>query len=146
MANPHLKLVAPNTVLGTVPTPRRKPNAELRPREYLTENEIERLRKAAGGNRNGFRDAAMVLVAFRHGLRPSELVTLRWDAIDLDHGKIHCSRRKNGATSVHPLAGIELRALRRVKRESPIPVRVRVGTRCAVHGRRLSPNDHQAGR
>jgi type 1 fimbriae regulatory protein FimB/type 1 fimbriae regulatory protein FimE len=119
MAKAHLKLVAPATVLGTVAMPRRRPNAELRPREYLTEDEIERLRKAAGGNRNGFRDAAMILLAFRHGLRASELVTLRWDAIDLDQGKVHCNRRKNGAASVHPLAGVELRALRRVKRETP---------------------------
>ena len=44
---------------------------------------------------------------------------MRWDAIDLDQGKVHCNRRKNGAPSVHPLAGVELRALRRVKRESP---------------------------
>jgi type 1 fimbriae regulatory protein FimE len=49
----------------------------------------------------------------------SELVTLRWDAIDLDQGRVHCSRRRNGAASVHPLAGVELRALRRVKRETP---------------------------
>jgi integrase len=115
----HLKLVAPTTVLGTVAPPRRKTNAQLRPREYLTEAEIERLRKAAGENRHGFRDAAMILFAFRHGFRPSELCALRWDAIDLDHGKIHCNRRKNGAPSVHPLAGVELRTLRRVKRESP---------------------------
>jgi integrase len=119
MTKTNLKLVAPTTILGTVATPRRKTNAELRPREYLTEVEIERLRKAAGENRHGFRDAAMILVAFRHGFRPSELCALRWDAIDLGHGKIHCNRRKNGATSVHPLAGIELRALRRVRRESP---------------------------
>jgi integrase len=120
MTKAHLKLVVPTTVLGTVAPPRRKTNVELRPREYLTEVEIERLRKAAGENRHGFRDAAMILVAFRHGFRPSELCALRWDAIDLDHGKIHCNRRKNGAPSVHPLAGVELRALRRVKRESPL--------------------------
>jgi integrase len=119
MGNSHLRLVAPTTVLGTVVTPRRKTNAQLRAREYLTEDEIDRLRKAAGENRNGHRDATMILVAFRHGLRASELVTLRWDAIDLDQGKVHCNRRKNGAPSVHPLAGIELRVLRRVKRESP---------------------------
>jgi integrase len=80
---------------------------------------FERLRKAAGGNRYGFRDAAMILVAFRHGFRPSELCGLRWDAIDLQHGKIHRNRRNNGAPSVHRLAGVELRALRRVRRESP---------------------------
>jgi integrase len=116
--NSHLRLVAPTTVLRTVP--RRRPNAELRPREYLTEHEIERLRKAAGENRNGHRDATMILVAFRHGLRASEVCTLRWDQIDLDHGKIHVNRAKNGAPSVHPLSGVELRALRRVKREAPL--------------------------
>ena len=115
MAKAHLKLAAPTTVLRTVP--RRKTNVELRPREYLTESEVQRLRKAAGENRNGHRDATMILVAFRHGFRPSEVCALRWDAIDLDHGKIHCNRRKNGAPSVHPLSGVELRALRRVKRE-----------------------------
>ncbi len=120
MANAHLHLVAPSPVFGTVATPRRKPNAELRPREYLTEAEVERLREAArAGNRNGHRDETMILIAFRHGLRASELVTLRWDAIDLEQGKVHCSRRKNGAASVHPLTDAELRALRRLKHEAP---------------------------
>ena len=120
MANAHLQLVAPSPVFGTVATPRRKPNAELRPREYLTEAEVERLCKAAcTGNRNGHRDETMILIAFRHGLRASELVNLRWDAIDLEQGKVHCSRRKNGASSVHPLTDVELRALRRLKHEAP---------------------------
>ena len=45
--------------------------------------EVERLRKTArAGNRNGHRDETMILIAFRHGLRASELVTLRWDAIE----------------------------------------------------------------
>ena len=68
MAKSHLKLVAPATVKRTV-TPRRPPNADLRRREYLTEAEVERLLKAATGNRWGNRDATMILVAFRHGLR-----------------------------------------------------------------------------
>ena len=68
MANEDLQLIAPSPVFGTVATPRRKPNAELRPREYLTEAEVERLRKAAcAGNRNGHRDETMILIAFRHG-------------------------------------------------------------------------------
>ncbi len=68
--------------------PKRVRNAEVRAREYLTNAEVERLMKAAGANRNGYRDATMVLVASRHGLRPVELVTLRWDAVDFAHGKI----------------------------------------------------------
>ncbi len=81
MAKSHLKLVAPATVKRTV-TPRRPPNADLRTREYLTEAEVERLMNAAKGNRWGHRDATMILVAYRHGLRASELVDLRWDQVD----------------------------------------------------------------
>src|SRR5271170_1745081 len=119
MANAKLKLVSPTPVNGTVQPPRRRPNAELRPREYLTEAEVERLMKAARDNRNGHRDATMLLLAFRHGLRAAEVVTLRWDNVDLAHGKLHVTRVKNGSPSVHPLAGTEIRALRRLKRESP---------------------------
>src|SRR5262249_47793484 len=63
------------------------------------------------------RDATTVLLAFRHGFRASELCALRWDQVDLVHGRLHVSRLKNGMPSVHPLTGIELRALRRLKRE-----------------------------
>jgi integrase len=95
----------------------RLPNADYRTREYLTEREVERLMKAAGGNRHGHRDATMMLLAFRHGLRASELCSLRWEQVDLAHGRLHVSRLKNGMASVHPLTGSELRALRRLQRE-----------------------------
>ena len=70
----------------------------------------------------------MVLLAYRHGLWPIELVTLRWDAIDFAHGQIYVSRAKNGSAAVHPLSGVELRALRWLKRdqEPPSPFRVHV--------------------
>ena len=100
--------------------PRRRPNAELRTREYLTETEVEKLIDAARGNRYGHRDATMVLVAYRHGLRVSELVALRWDQLDLDQGLLHVSRLKNGVPSTHPLRGPEIRALRRLRREYPM--------------------------
>jgi type 1 fimbriae regulatory protein FimB/type 1 fimbriae regulatory protein FimE len=121
MTKPHLALVAPPTVIGTVAEhqgpPRRRPNTEVRAREYLTDGEIARLITAAGKSRYGHRDATMVLVAYRHGLRVGELVTLRWDAIDFAHGRLHVSRLKGSSESVHPLSGRELRALRRLKRE-----------------------------
>jgi integrase len=83
MTKPHLALVAPTTVIGTVGDrprpPRRRRNTEVRAREYLTDSEVARLIAAAERNRYGHRDAAMVLVGYRHGLRASELVTLRWD-------------------------------------------------------------------
>src|SRR5262245_26739261 len=125
MTKSPLSLVAPTTVNGTVarqPPPRRR-NSEVRAREYLTDAEVDRLIAAAGKNRYGHRDATMVLVAYRHGLRAAELVALRWDSIDFGHGRLHVNRAKQGSTSVHPLSGRELRALRRLRRlqepESP---------------------------
>jgi integrase len=102
---------------GSAPLPRRKPNAEYRSREHLTEREVERLIEAMKGNRWGHRDATMVLIAFRHGLRASELVDLRWDQIGLEHAILHVRRLKNGSPATHPLTGKELRALRRLQRE-----------------------------
>lgn len=116
MTNPALRLVSPATQNRTV-TPRRRPNAELRTREYLTDSEVERLQAAAKGNRNGWRDATMVLVAYRHGLRASELVDLRWDQIDFGRATLAVRRVKNGSPSTHPIQGDELRALRRLQRE-----------------------------
>ncbi len=81
MQKSHLKLVARRTVNRTV-TPKRLPNADLRTREHPTEAEMERLLRAAKENRWGNRDATMLLVAYRHGLRASELVDLRWDQVD----------------------------------------------------------------
>jgi integrase len=92
MAKSHLALVPPATVKGTVAPrrpPQRRPNAEARAREYLTDAEVQKLMKAAAANRNGYRDVTMVLLAYRHGLRPIELVTLRWEAIDFADGQIH---------------------------------------------------------
>ena len=116
MAKSHLKLVTPATVKRTV-TPRRLPNAELRTREHLTEAEVERLMAAARKNRWGHRDATMILVAYRHGFRPAEVVDLRWDQIDFASGALHVRRVKQGTPSTHPILGDELRALRRLQRE-----------------------------
>src|SRR5262249_31337892 len=67
-----------------------------RPREYLTEREIEKLMDAARGNRWGHRDATAILIAYRHGLRASELVALRWDDIELATGRMHVRRANYG--------------------------------------------------
>jgi type 1 fimbriae regulatory protein FimB/type 1 fimbriae regulatory protein FimE len=60
----------------------------------------------------------MILTAFRHGLRPVEVCSFKWDSIDLAKARIHVNRAKNGEPSTHPLSDVELRALRRLKRES----------------------------
>jgi type 1 fimbriae regulatory protein FimE len=106
---------------GKVAPPRRGANRERRTREHLTPQEVEKLINAAGRiGRYGHRDATLIVLAYRHGLRVSELVALRWDQIDLEQGLLHVSRVKNGVPSTHPLRGPELRALRRLRREQGI--------------------------
>src|SRR6266404_7641402 len=73
--------------------------------------------EAAKKNRWGHRDSTMVLVAYRHGLRVSELVDLRWDQIDFSTATLHVRRVKQGTPSTHPILGDESRALRRLQRE-----------------------------
>jgi integrase len=115
----RLCLVTPTNIKRTA-APHRRPNAEYRTREHLTEAEVEKLIGAAKDNRHGHRDATMILVAFRHGLRAAELVGLRWDQVDFEGGVLHVARRKRGKPSTHPVSGRELRALRRLKRETQI--------------------------
>src|SRR3974390_1048737 len=102
MTKRHLKLVTPSPVKRTV-TPERRPNTDLRTREYLTEAEVERLITSAKGNRWGQRDSTMVLVAYRHGLRASELVDLRWDQVEFKTATLHVRRAKGGTPSSHPI-------------------------------------------
>lgn len=99
--------------------PGRPHNADVREREYLTPAEVDAMMKAAGQiGRNRHRDKTLILTAYRHALRVSELVALKWSQIDLQAARIHVNRRKNGEASVHPLTGGEVRALRKLKRES----------------------------
>jgi type 1 fimbriae regulatory protein FimB/type 1 fimbriae regulatory protein FimE len=116
----------PTTEIRTL---RRLPNTAYRQREYLTEAEVERLIEGArerGGN--GARDAAAILLAYRHGLRAQELCSLRWAQIDLRHGRLHVNRAKGGIESVHPLHGPELRALRPLQSNSPYVFTTEAGT------------------
>ena len=117
--NTNLTLVVPTTEEQTVAPDmaRRRPNAELRSREHLTLDEVERLIAAARDGRHGHRDATMLLVAYRHGLRASELTDLRWDQIDFSTANLHVRRAKKGTPATHPILGDELRALRRLQRE-----------------------------
>jgi len=113
------KAAAPNIENGNVPPTRRK-NSEARSREFLTPDEVERLLTAAKSvGRHTQRDATLILLAYRHGLRVSELVALRWDMVDLKQGLLHVSRLKNGTASTHPIRGPEIRALRRLQRDYP---------------------------
>src|SRR5215510_57669 len=107
----HIRTVhgeTPNTVNTSV----------ARTRRYLTGREVEKLIEAARKHgRYGHRDATMILLAYRHGLRASELVDLQWSQVELNAGRLHVRRSKRGSPSVHPLQGDEIRALRRLQRE-----------------------------
>ena len=109
---------APQSVKTAMLPPKRQKNADVRSREYLSESEVERLRKGARQHaRHGYRDDTLIFIMFRHGLRVSELVALRWDQIDLKKGFLHVKRIKNGIPSTHPLRGPELRALKKLQRD-----------------------------
>jgi type 1 fimbriae regulatory protein FimB/type 1 fimbriae regulatory protein FimE len=104
---------------GKLP-PTKPKNADVRPREYLTDKEVTRLMKAASKvGRHAHRDSTLILVTYRHGFRVSELVALGWNQVELDSGKMHVNRAKDGSPSVHPIRGPEIRALRRLKRDYP---------------------------
>src|SRR5262249_4885777 len=99
-------------------------------RRYLTEREVERLMDCARKyGRYGHRDATMILVAYRHGLRASEVCDLQWQQIELSEGRLHVHRVKNGIPSVHPIRGDEIRALRKLRREYPKDAHVFVSER-----------------
>ena len=114
MAKSNLKLAAPTETVATT----RRSDAMLQSREHLTSDEVKVLVEAARANRHGLRDATMILVAFRHGLRAAEVCDLRWNQVDFDAAILHVRRVKNGTPSTHPLLGDEMRALRRLQRES----------------------------
>ena len=105
MTKPRLRLVTPTTEKSNSQSASAK-EWRLRTREHLTTDEVERLIEAAKNNRYGHRDALMVLLAFRHGLRASEICDLRWDKT----ASLHVRRLKNGTPSTHPLTGRELSA------------------------------------
>ena len=124
---------APTIVSGTVvefpgsgsPEHRRSMRAGDQPRrEYLTAREVDQLCDAARKRgRYGHRDATMILIAYRHGLRVAELVGLQWHQVDLEAGRLQVIRCKGSDDSVQPLTGVEIRALRKTRREQPAGTR-----------------------
>jgi len=139
MENSALLSQAPTTENRTV----RRPNVELRTREHLTTDEVERLIEAAKANRQGNRDATMILLAFRHGRRAAKVCDLRWEQIDFKAATLHVRRVKNGTPATHPLTGRELRALRQHQREVAVCIRLRAW--CAAVGSGLQPNGGACG-
>jgi type 1 fimbriae regulatory protein FimB/type 1 fimbriae regulatory protein FimE len=122
------------------PRPKRSTNAEVRTREYLTHAEVEQLIKVAAGNRYGHRDATLILVASRHGLRVSELIDLRWDQVDFNRAEMHVRRVKHGSPATHPIPGprVALVAPAPARTEAAVSLCVHIGTWCAIFQSRRS--------
>jgi integrase len=116
----RLRIVEPSNENRSVPV--RPSNSELRAREYLTAAEVEKLMKAAGKGRYGHRDATLILVAYRHGLRAVEICDLEWSQVEFGRtATLHVRRAKNGKPAAHPIRGDELRALRELERQKDSP-------------------------
>ena len=98
-------------------------DAHERSKEYLDPSKIERLLEAAKGGRHGPRDHALLLLTYRHGLRVSEAVGLKLDHVNLKEARLWVKRVKGSLDSQQPLAGDELRALKRylATREDKLP-------------------------
>ena len=96
--------------------PTKPKNTDRRAREYLTPADVERpIGAARKVGRHGDRDATLILLMYRHGLRVAEVSRLRWEHIDVHAALLHVRRLKHGMSSAHLLYGPELRALRRLK-------------------------------
>ena len=102
------------------PGPPRKQKQDPAVRDYLRPDEVEAMVQAARkSGRHRARDAAIILMMFRHGLRTAELVALRWQQVDLKAGYLDVHRAKRGHDSKHPLRGPQLRLLRELQRTYP---------------------------
>jgi integrase len=103
----------PKSAISRKPPPRRRSNGDSgRPREHLKPEEVARLLAAARKTRNPERDEALVLLAFKHGFRVSELVALSWSQVHLGTKLLDVRRVKGGTPSVHPLEPDEVALLK----------------------------------
>ncbi|MEB7886662.1 tyrosine-type DNA invertase [Serratia fonticola] len=80
-------------------------------RKFLTLTEVRKLMSAARNTPTGVRDSCLILLAFRHGFRISELLRLRFRDLEMAEGRINIRRLKNGFSTVHPLMNDECEAI-----------------------------------
>src|ERR1700681_1841641 len=95
---------------------------EPRLRDYLTRDEVALLLCSAKKSpRHAARNHAMILLAYRHGLRASEVTGLRWSDLDFSTGTIYCRRAKNSRSSLHPMKPDEVAAVEKVLARRDLP-------------------------
>ena len=122
-----------------LPPPKKSSSSE---REYLRISEVKAMMSAAKKvGRHGVRDAAIILLMFRHGLRTAELVALKWSQIDLVGGYIEVRRAKQGHDSIHPLRSPSPQSLTSNSQElSRYPIRFRIRTKSSSLNSLNSPH------
>jgi len=111
---------SPNVVNGKVRSqpPRRLKSTKAR--KHLEPAEVGALMKAARqSGRYHLRDEVAVMLTYRHGLRVSELVSLKWSQIDLTGATMYVQRLKAGQPTQHPLRRVELVLLGKLRRQQP---------------------------
>jgi integrase len=120
---PALRLVTPSTdnrSVATMQAPGRSENETYRAREYLTPDEVDRLIETAKRGRHGHRNATLILIAWRHGLRAQEICELQWSSVEFGRNpSVHIKRVKGSISGRHHLKGDEVRWLRELQRQYP---------------------------
>ena len=78
--------------------------------QFLTQPELRRLLEVARARSK--RDYAMFLIAYRHGLRASEIGMLQRSDFDEKQYRLRITRKKHSLAGVHPLQPDEVKALK----------------------------------
>jgi|ERR1039458_4000815 site-specific recombinase XerD len=85
--------------------------------QFLTQTELKVL--LAHAKKQSPRDFAMILLAYRHGLRASEVCNITMENLDLEAGNIRCIRGKGSISNWQQLSEDEVKAVKTWLRKRP---------------------------